>query len=356
VLRVKTEGALPSARVLDAPGGFCWWYAEVHDPARERALVVIWSFGLPFLPGLAHAARSGRATAARARPSVCVALYEGGREAFYVLHELAADHADVHDDDGVLRARFGRSSLTIDRARGQLDAYLDVPCPGGAVTGSLSLVGTPVVVDADPLPACDHAWCPLVLPATGRASLSLSGAPFACEGAAYLDHNESTRPLHDLGIARWVWGRAPVDDDEVIFYALSPDDGTAPHAHAFTVDGTGRLATLRGAEVAIDDEGPSLFGLRGVRRAAVSLDGRARLTLDVTHLVDDGPFYQRALARSADGQHGSLEVIAPHRIDLSGWRPLVRMRVSSETRSNSVFLPLFAGPRAGRVARLFGRG
>ena len=39
---------MPLRGVLDTPG-FAWWYLDVVD-AEGTGLVLIWSFGLPFLP------------------------------------------------------------------------------------------------------------------------------------------------------------------------------------------------------------------------------------------------------------------------------------------------------------------
>ena len=38
--------------LLDVAGGFAWWYLDLVDE-RGDGLVLIWSFGLPFLPGYA---------------------------------------------------------------------------------------------------------------------------------------------------------------------------------------------------------------------------------------------------------------------------------------------------------------
>ena len=73
------------------------------------------------------------------------------------------------------------------------------------------------------------------------------------------------------------------------------------------------------------------------------------------HVVDSGPFYMRYLtrARAGDGEAtGVAELIRPDRIDLARHRPFVRMRVQQPS-SNSAWLPLFSGPKQGRIRRLF---
>jgi hypothetical protein len=80
--------------------------------------------------------------------------------------------------------------------------------------------------------------------------------------------------------------------------------------------------------------------------------------VDVTALLDNGPFYQRYLLRGrcgADEAYGVGEHVVPDRVDTDLLRPLVRMRVHQSDGPNSMWLPLFSGDSAGRVRRLLGR-
>ena len=77
----------PDRTVLRSAGGFTWFYVDLVDD-RGNGATVIWSWGLPFLPGYASAARAGRPQLPIERPSVNVVVYQGGRERFYLLSEL----------------------------------------------------------------------------------------------------------------------------------------------------------------------------------------------------------------------------------------------------------------------------
>ena len=70
--------------VIHQPGGFAWWYAELLDD-KGNGMVLIWSFGLPFLPGYKSANDSGKPETPLSRPSLNVALYEAGEPSFYLL-------------------------------------------------------------------------------------------------------------------------------------------------------------------------------------------------------------------------------------------------------------------------------
>ncbi|MCA9492057.1 MAG: hypothetical protein KC621_19125, partial [Myxococcales bacterium] len=121
----------------EAKGGFTWWYADLVD-ARGDGLVVIVALGLPFLPGYASAAREGRAPAAVERPSVCVAHVQGGRLAFWALHET--DPARVVWEP--TRALLGDNALRVGVDGGaSLRAALGGELPGARWSLALEVDG-----------------------------------------------------------------------------------------------------------------------------------------------------------------------------------------------------------------------
>jgi hypothetical protein len=80
-------------------------------------------------------------------------------------------------------------------------------------------------------------------------------------------------------------------------------------------------------------------------------------------VVDSGPFYMRYITQIRDQTgdqtgdqttRGVGELCEPGRVDLHRHRPLVRMRVHHLGGDNSIWLPLFTGPKTGRVRRLLG--
>ena len=162
----------PSRELLDHEGGFLWWYAEALDEAGN-GLVLIWSFGLPFLPSWAGPAREGVRAALRTRPAINIALYSEGRLDGYWLEEL--DPADARWD-GAERWRFGNSRFEITRRDGRLllDAELDVRTPGAAESLQGQVTFDTVAARVEHGFAWDqrHAWTPLAGP--GRADWALA--------------------------------------------------------------------------------------------------------------------------------------------------------------------------------------
>lgn len=348
MLRITNPSDTPLPGALQSPGGFSWWYVDLLDD-RGNGVVAIASWGLPFLPGYASAARRGKAREAGERPSIALSIYEAGVCVYYLLQELPPDQAaaDGHS------LTFGRSTLAF--TNGSLDARLDLDGPGGRLQGTLQVRGTPrQPVDAAPLDHDQHEWCPLSGPAHGRWNLEMSDRSFSGEGSAYIDRNAGLGSLEDLGVARWTWARAVVGDRTRIAYALWNAQGECK-ATLVDIHADGRCEA-RPAQVVTTPERSNLWGLRW--RPTLSLVAEDRwMQVHVEHRPDDGPFYQRTLCKvetEVGTAPGVGEVCDTHRIDRDWQRPLIAMCVHRPEGPNSMWLPLFAGPRQGRIARLLG--
>jgi hypothetical protein len=392
---------LPMRSFLDAPGGFAWWYLDLRDD-RGSGLVAIWSFGLPFLPGYASAERRGAPQRPGDRPSLNLAVYERGRLVFYQLAEHDPEDAAWDPARGIWR--FGRSTITYARdasasardgvagtsapgarlgsepARSRLCLRLDcdVPASRARLRGEVEITGTacqPVaalgaggagaaLAEAPGGAAPTHLWTPVIMPALGRARLDVDGEPLLqVTGRAYHDRNGGAVALHRLGIRHWLWGRAAMPDHEAIYYLLFPERSDArPLAYYLRLREDGVAEALPNAVARLSGPRLARFGMPWWSRIALEADdpsapaGRARLEVRAGAPVDDGPFYLRQLveARDASGASGPGfgELVRPARVDLPGQEPFVRMRVHRVAGSNSVFLPLFTGPKSGRLSRL----
>jgi len=344
--------------LLHSRGGFAWWYLDAID-ARGDGVVAIWSFGLPFLPGYRASSRRGDAPPARERPSLNVAVYRGGREAFYLLQEYPTHDASWTGE----RWRFGESTLEshVRGGRRQARLSLDCPLPGTSdrLEGSITLDGVPRRPIAAAQPTLDdHDWSPLTGPSHVQASLRVGGRRLLdFEGRGYHDRNGSRTPFDQLGIAHWVWGRVPMPDRELIYYVLWPDGGGAPEALALEIDehGVTRDVPVRAR---LGDERRARYGMPFWEDIAlIDPDGRTWLDVRHTALLDDGPFYLRfgtEARRGGHRAHGTGELVRPGRVDLAPMRPFVKMRVHHTEAPSSRLNPLFVGPRRGRWRRQLG--
>lgn len=340
-------------QMLDASGGFAWWYVDAVD-ADGNGLVLIWSWGLPFLPGYTDAARAERAPAARARPSLNLALYRRGRPFYYLLQEYPEDEAELGENHW----RVGRSlfshTFTDDDVALHAEICCTDPTTGHEVSGSVVLSG-PLGRQVGADTGSTHIWGPITSNATVDVALQIGEQKFGMQGHGYHDRNFSPTHIDSLGIKRWTWVRASGADGAWIVYALQGNEGIEDRTIVLQVAPDGTTTEYTGATVAHASETTDLFGVSYARRLLIEHESRELLAVTITDLVDRGPFYLRGnatIAHKGSALSGFAEVVVPRRVDMRIHRPLVRMAVHHTTKRNSIWLPLFAGPIEGRVGRL----
>jgi len=359
MISVTSPEQTDESTMLTAPGGFSWWYADLLDE-RGSGLVVIWGFGIPFVPGYTSAARRGVAPRPLERPSLNVAAYRHGRPALYLLQEYPSDLASWSLVAGTWR--FGDSVIRSGERDGRrwVRADLDCPVPGSKdrLTGQVKVEGV-VRRPAASRRASEspHLWTPLLGPARGTAELGFGDTVMSISGPAYHDRNASSAPLSALGIRRWMWGRTLRGDTLIVWYALWPEgDGAPPRLEVLSVDAAGATTHLEEVELVLGAPLRGWLGMPRWRTGALLRAGRPWLDLAFGAPVDDGPFYvrQQVAVRGSDGDTsvGWSEVCVPGRVDLAVHRPLVSMAHHRVDGTNSWWLPLFSGPRTGRVGRL----
>lgn len=338
--------------LLEAPGGFAWWYFDLVD-GDGNGLVAIWSFGLPFLPGREAAWRAGEPIEPSKQPSLNLAVYRNWTTELYTLSCFEPE--DAVWQPGTEFVRLGRSTLDTRTVAGrrQVDMQLDVDVAGGrTLRGTLSVEGPAVRPAGRAAPDASHQWVPLLVGVEAEARLEVDGRSLApIRGRLYHDRNGSDRALSDLGIRDWLWGRHAFEDAERIHYLLWPDDPAAPPvAWGFEVDPRGRLTDVGPLDVTRVSPRIGRFGMPWHREVELGTAAGPWLTVRQQAVVDDGFFYLRFLSQAAtpDGRQapGVGEAILPARVD-AGWsRPLVRMAVQPPPGQRpSPFLPLFAGLR-----------
>jgi hypothetical protein len=338
-----------SRRLLEKPGAFAWWYVDAVD-ANGDGLVLIWSFGLPFLPG--YRASSGARPGGW--PSLNVAVYEGGQPSFYLLQRYAPEDAEWGDEAW----RFGDTRITRTVGdRVSIHAEIDAPLPSGdRLTGVVDLEGVRRAGGAEAAGSVQHDWSPLTGPCALRAELRAGDWRAHIEGRGYHDRNGGEVGLWELGIERWLWGRAPLPDEDRIYYVVFPEDGPPRGVGVVTrADGE---TTER--EITLETE-PGLSSWTGVELPKLTIRAGDEIfaTVQPHHLVDHGPFYGRAITDVDVGgsqARGVAEVVYPDRIDRPWQRVFVQQRVDDQTRdADPLLLNWFTGPHRGRWRRLLGR-
>lgn len=363
-LQLAPWGAGLSKRLLSVPGAFLWWYVDLVNH-RGDGMVVIWSFGLPFLPGYTHGIRRGRPTVPAEVPSLNVASYRGGRADFYLLQRYEPEGVKWQCTPRGDRWRFGASTLRSEvcehRRMVDIELALDVPAmerpvevrlcaEGPGVCDGISCHEPSVRLD-EPTPG--HEWVPLLCACRGRAELALGDDIQHFDGRVYHDRNGGRTPFHRLGIDHWSWGRVALGERELIYYGL--DEGGELHRPMWLVGADGIAESVDDAEWIPRSPQKNAGGLRWWRTVEIRRNGHTWVRIDHRDVVDSGPFYLRSLpVVTAQGRRyrGTAEFCEPARVDRMLSRPLVKMRVDRRDGANSMWLPLFCGPRRGRVGRL----
>lgn len=357
LIRLTSPDRPLDRELLHARGGFAWWYLDAVN-AEGDGVTLIWSFGLPFLPGYESAARRGDGQAPRDRPSLNVVAYRGGREAFYLLQEYAPH--DATWSEGGTRWSFGDSVLEsrVEAGTREVRVSLDCPIPGTdeRLRGEVRLDGvTRQPTTHAPVTLFDHDWAPRPGPARAEAALRVGDSPLlSLEGRGYHDRNGSRTSFSSLGIRHWVWGRVPLEDRELIYYLLWPTDDGPPEILALEIDEAGATVSHE-VELRLDGRRRARFGMPYWEHLELRRGGERWLTVRHREPVDDGPFYLRFFTDATDARGerhlGTGELVRPARVDLAPLRRFVDMRVHRPDGETSRFNPLFTGPRADRVTR-----
>lgn len=347
--------------VCTTPGGFAWWYVDLVDEAGN-GLVLIWSLNLPFLPDVSYGVRAGGRPVPADHPSLNIVVHRAGKPAFYLLQQSDPGDWSWSADDR--RWQIGESRIAVDRLDAgcvRLRAHLRTPIPGQAepFTGEVEITGPLRQVGQTADPRSPHLWCPLVTAATGRAHLRWGDTALDLQGRAYFDRNACDRPITELGIRQWSWGRLPFAGRELIWYHLAPEDPELPaRSIVLEVLEDGSSARVEDVELVATRRRRGRYGLRYPRALRFADPSGRPVEVRVTHVVEDGPFYQRFSVSARCGTEeveGVAELVYPARIALPGLRPLIEMRVHRLRGRNSFWLPLFTGGRRGRIERLVGQ-
>lgn len=307
---------------------------------------MIWSFGLPFLPGTIAAGRRGEPVHPLAEPSLSVAVHREGKPDLWLLQRLSPHDAQADP--------FPAGGLQLDGCRfvdrgDRLEVELDCPVPGGPpLKGSLVLTGPRVALE--PGGTSVHRWAPRML-GRGEAHLACGDWRFDVQGAGYHDANASSVGLEELGIRRWTWGRTPHPGGTWVHYLIEPLDPTLAQQNLLLdIDLQGRTTVQLFETARYDSERRGLWGLRAPEAVQVG-------PLSIRHVrqVEDGPYYRRWITEvvGADGvvRPGTGEFVDVTRMDAGLGRWLAPFAVH-DPRRFSWFVPLFSGPKRGRVGRL----
>lgn len=339
-----------AAKALHTPGGFLWWYVDIIDE-YGNGLVLIWSFGLPFLPNYAKKSRNNNPQSPQERPSLVISIYKNFKLDCYLFQEYQPKEVFWNETEW----RFGASHFQQNDDRLSISLALPIPKTTLTLKGNISIIGTRRT--SGNLPSeTNHEWVPILMPATADVQLHCGEESYNFSGRAYHDHNSSLEPLHDLNIQSWWWGRIALPQKEFIWYSLQPNDQRPPINISISISDQGDVEIYDKGDCICQQYKKSIFGLSSPSSFVLDTPWKEKITVHTKSLVDDGPFYQRYIIHSQTQEgsgFGIAEQVVPDLVDGDWMRPLVQMRVAQADKTNNSFwLPLFTGPQKGRWTRL----
>ena len=145
---------------------------------------------------------------------------------------------------------------------------------------------------------------------------------------------------------------------ELVFYVLTAKSDPSPLFLTLKIDQTGVTEQLDDAKIDLTHFQRSVYGLKWPRKINLQWPKLGSIEVINRHKIEDGPFYQRFMCDATDEKgsqegYGFVEQIVPDKVDTHWLRPLVKMRVHKTSGPNSIWLPLFTGPKGSRLTRLF---
>ena len=339
-----------ASKALHTPGGFLWWYVDIIDE-HGNGLVLIWSFGLPFLPNYASKARSSNPQSPSERPSLVISVYKNFKLDCYLFQEFSQSEVLWEDSQWY----FGMNHMKTTQDGLSISLSLPIPQTNLRLYGTIDLTGTKRQ-DGNRASQTAHEWVPILMPADASVNLMCGEEQYQFFGRAYHDHNSALHPLHSLNIQSWWWGRIALPDQELIWYSLTSNDNSPPIHLSISVSKDGTIQIYDEGNCECINLKKSIFGLSSPSSFKVDTPWKEQISIHTKSIVDDGPFYQRYIVHTktqrGDG-YGIAEQVVPDLVDGDWMRPLVQMRVAQSQRDhNSFWLPLFTGPKKGRWTRL----
>ena len=264
------------------PGGYLWWYVDALSDCGQYGLSIIAFVGSVFSPYYAWARDRGLDTDPDNFCCLNVALYSknAGRWAM-------TERGARFNHRGVDYFSIGPSHLHWDGQALHIDINeISVPIPR-KIQGRVSVhpdqlfnFGAPL--DGDAL----HMWGPLA--PSARVSVALDNPSQAWQGHAYLDSNEGSEPI-DRPFTEWDWSRCRLNNgDTAVLYDIQRKDGTS-QVLAYRFHPQGHVSEF---------EAPTIKSMPKTLWA-IPRRMRSESPVHILQQLEDTPFYQRALLKSA---------------------------------------------------------
>lgn len=332
------------------PGSYEWWYFDFIDNKNEYSAVVIFLTGNPFSPeyNISVDKSDPEATSKKPNPldfsAISVNIYLKQRVVYRTLFEFSKDSFSVIDDESFTKIVIDSSSILLDKKTGIYN--IDINYNSGKFGEKLRAEMTfkPLLSLKDQLKVDEgkskylHYWMPSSPVCDAEIKIvSYKGdrrKKIELTGLGYSDHNWGFEPMFK-GIEDWYWGRVISGDFCLIYYYVVYDKSSSEKFSKVLLFEKDKLVYTH-LDFPFEIRNSRNYWLLKYAGIVKGNSEAMRFKCSSNELVDNGPFYVRALAefdvefngkKIIEKEIGFNEYISPKRLKSSFLKNFVNLRI-----------------------------
>ncbi|MFV1884980.1 MAG: hypothetical protein ACMZ7B_10870 [Balneola sp.] len=317
------------------PQGYEWWYFDAISMDKKWSFVVIFFQGNPFSP---EYIKAGEAAKPDQFPAISISVYKNGKPEYYSFIEYQEGRLNWNDEEGTCSIGSNFFKRTVSESEVVYELLLAQTLESGHSINSKLKFTSPIIperVIEHQASGEKHFWNLLQPQAQVNGSISIKGKSndfnVLFSGTGYHDHNTGYEPMKK-SFEDWYWGRLHFKDSTLIYYVMNGLDGSEQHEAWLIAKDSGELLDSFD-EINLSDFQKNRYGLNSARKLEL-ISEKSRVSIQLTSLVDNGPFYQRFLSDAVLQYSGSRmetsgisEYIKPAQIYEEKYWWMVRMRL-----------------------------
>lgn len=325
-------------------GGYEWWYFDGISSDGKYSFVIIFYEGNPFSTRYNRLLDDEKKPFPSEFPAISISIYEEGEPIYYSFSEFEKKHCFFDEKRPVINIGAHKLNGSLEDNQLKYELSLEEELPSGdEIEATLEFQSSSPEADlfkGDNPDNGNHEWNLVQPRAEVRAEIRITARKepprrFSFEGNGYHDHNTGKEPMRDK-FRDWYWGRFHFDYGTLVYYAMNRPEGEQYRAWIIGKD-NGEILQ-RFDQIDFSDKGLTLFGLKPARKIGFRSSGM-EIQVQQSHLLDNGPFYQRyqgdAFLRIpgkdiVESTAGISEYIRPDRIHCRIFWPLLNMRIRYE--------------------------
>ena len=332
------------------PGSYEWWYFDFIDNKNEYSAVIIFLTGNPFSPEYNISVNKNASDSTSKKPNpldfsaLSVNIYLKQRVVYRTLFEFSKDSFSVIDDDNFTKIEIDHSSIILDKKTGVYN--IDINYNSGKFGEKLRAEMTfkPLIDLKDQLKIDEgkskylHYWMPSSPVCDAELKIvSYKGdrrKKIELAGFGYSDHNWGFEPMFK-GIDDWYWGRVTSNDYCLIYYYVAYDETSSEKFSTILLFEKNKLI-YSNFDFPFEIRNSRNYWLLKYGGTVMGNSEDLSFKCSSDELIDNGPFYVRALAEfdvQFKGKKiiqkgiGFSEYISPKRLKSSFLKNFVNLRI-----------------------------